>query len=547
MGNQSNTDPSTAIKPDNGQKIFQKEAIDASASLSERMVDYKVAKRIFDSLPGVLSGRTTGIEVVMQDGLLDELYESGLGVKEAYPQLGRLIDLLAHANPRQKIIEIGAGTGGASRIVMDVLLARTGTKRYRRYRYSDISSAFLANAKLKFSTCRDIDYSVLDIEKCPIQQGYQSEYDLVIASEALHATADIKATLQNARKLLRPGGKMLLIETTRPTLGHGLVLGTFSDYWIGSEEYRKESPFLDALHWQIALIETGFSGLDICLDDYPPPYTVASVMLATAVEPKTTMALSNGPSMSSEDSRVIVVNLRQQNDLAESIATQLDLKGFTTQVLSLEDSGSVKRSRIVLLLPPDGDTFIDIAENAYERIKQLIRQSSSMLWVTMGGLLNSLEPKAAIAVGLLRVLRTENPSSRFSSIDLDPSDENKEAAAKTVAQIEKRLRDPLNIDQAFAYFDGMVHLSRLQPSQALTKRSENTKPGDTNLQYRSIQGAGPVEVAFQQPGSIKSMYFQQDISFFRSLNEGWVEIESRAIGLNWKVCSWKRGSVPFSN
>lgn len=54
---------------------------------------------------------------------------------------------------------------------------------------------------------------MLDITKDPIEQGFEAKsYDLIIASNVLHATPIIHDTLVNVRKLLAPRGYLFLQE-----------------------------------------------------------------------------------------------------------------------------------------------------------------------------------------------------------------------------------------------------------------------------------------------------------------------------------------------
>lgn len=50
---------------------------------------------------------------------------------------------------------------------------------------------------------------------------------------------------------------------------------------------RIDSPLMTKPQWQQALQENGFSGIDILLDDHEDPVSMASVIIATAVEPTT--------------------------------------------------------------------------------------------------------------------------------------------------------------------------------------------------------------------------------------------------------------------
>lgn len=128
--------------------------------------------------------------------------------------------MLAHKNPNLYILEIGAGTGGLTQEVLDTLRPRNQprkhiTTRYDQYTYTDISPGFFEGAKKRFSDHSDrLISKPLDIERDPLGRGFESEkYDLVIASCVLHATANMDVTLANTRNLLKPGGKLVLVES----------------------------------------------------------------------------------------------------------------------------------------------------------------------------------------------------------------------------------------------------------------------------------------------------------------------------------------------
>jgi SAM-dependent methyltransferase len=124
-------------------------------------------------------------------------------------------------------LEIGAGTGGAT---LPLLQALTGPEGLLldRYHYTDISSGFFQQARTKFSEWDDhLDFQILDISKDPLEQGYSAaSYDLVVASNVLHATPILDTTLANIKKILKPGGRLALIEVTRVTAAVNTIFGT---------------------------------------------------------------------------------------------------------------------------------------------------------------------------------------------------------------------------------------------------------------------------------------------------------------------------------
>ena len=91
--------------------------------------------------------------------------------------------LLGHATPNMRVLEIGAGTGGTTAGVLKDLKTKSDERMYSEYSYTDISAAFFVAAKERFKEYQNIHYAVLDISKDPIDQGFEEgSYDLIIAS-----------------------------------------------------------------------------------------------------------------------------------------------------------------------------------------------------------------------------------------------------------------------------------------------------------------------------------------------------------------------------
>ncbi|KAJ4288040.1 hypothetical protein N0V90_012056 [Kalmusia sp. IMI 367209] len=134
----------------------------------------------------VLSGRTTRLEIALLDDLLADLYKSSLGVTTAYSLLQSLVDLLAHKPPRMKILEPGGGTGGATARVLEILGAGSSFERYQNFTFTDRAPTFVSAAEQIFSGNAGTKFSVLEIELDPLEQDFEGEYDLVVASQRWH-------------------------------------------------------------------------------------------------------------------------------------------------------------------------------------------------------------------------------------------------------------------------------------------------------------------------------------------------------------------------
>ena len=66
-------------------------------------------------------------------------------------------------------------------------------------------------AKKRFKDYASIEFSVLDFDKNPLEQGFEKgAYDLILVANVIYATPYLTCTLRNVRKLLHSKGRLLL-------------------------------------------------------------------------------------------------------------------------------------------------------------------------------------------------------------------------------------------------------------------------------------------------------------------------------------------------
>ncbi|PNP53578.1 hypothetical protein THARTR1_05960 [Trichoderma harzianum] len=124
------------------------------------------------------------------------------------------------------------------------------------YAYTNISVGFFAKeAEIFKAYSNKITFKVLNVEKSPSAQGYkQHSYNIIITSNILHATESLHITLVNTRKLLKPGGYLLLLEITNNNpIRTGLIWGTFAGWWLGVEDGCRWAPTISPGQWHSAL------------------------------------------------------------------------------------------------------------------------------------------------------------------------------------------------------------------------------------------------------------------------------------------------------
>ncbi|KAI0469724.1 polyketide synthase [Xylariaceae sp. FL0804] len=514
--------------------------------------DVVLAWRLFSAMDEIMHDRKSGLDVVVPDGVLASMYETGVIMTGAYPQLARLVDLLGHASPDMNILEIGAGTGAATRVVLDALLVETnGMKRYNQYMFTDISSGFFPAARGALANHSALDFSVLDIEADPYQQGFERIYDVVIASQCLHATSNIASALDNCHKLIKPGGKLIILENTRALVGHGLALGTLTGYWSGIADGRVESPFLSLEGWRISLETASFSGIDIVLDDYPAPYTTACTIVSTAKE----RYLNGSDESCNVSPRLNVVQVSGEHDLPMRFLKELQNRRVAYKIMTLQDLNTetlAPGSRFVLLVEKEG--FLAAPDDAsFNAFKHVVRSARSLVCVCSSGLMSGKSPNGAIMTGLLRTLGTENPSMKLLSIDVDPEEDlgseelwsavmEKEAALQT-----QSITSGPPVDTELAWRDGCFWTSRYVPDTALCARQILSEMPPSQIQMLPFGRQGPVRAAFETPGLLTSLYFKPDLEASCPLPNDYIQVKVAAIGLNWKDLATTSGHFETNN
>ncbi|KPA36513.1 polyketide synthase, partial [Fusarium langsethiae] len=159
----------------------------------------------------MIHGTRNAFQLMDHDGLLTEFYTNTRSFGPSLYYFQHLSSQIAHRHQNMDILEVGGGTGGATKHILDIPQLTFNT-----YTFTDISSSFLDQARQSFAKYEDrMDFRTLDIRRSPEEQGFKpNQYDLIIASNVLHATPSLHESMKNVRSLLKPGGHLIVMELT---------------------------------------------------------------------------------------------------------------------------------------------------------------------------------------------------------------------------------------------------------------------------------------------------------------------------------------------
>ncbi len=265
---------------------------EARAALRDVPALLEYVERCGSRLVEILTGAVSPLEPLFPDGSLataEALYQDW-ALSRYFSAIVRSV-VLAQAGLAAgalRIVEIGAGTGGTTAALLPVLPANR-----IEYWFTDVSNAFLARAEQKWAEYPFLRYGILDIERAPSEQGFAAHgFDVVVATNVVHATRDIMETLGRARSLLAPGGLLVLCEATTHLPWFDVTTGLIEGWQRFEEATRVDSPLLSASDWRDLLERAGFDAI-AALPEPGSPAEILGQHVLLARMPATPVAASD--------------------------------------------------------------------------------------------------------------------------------------------------------------------------------------------------------------------------------------------------------------
>ncbi len=531
-------------------------------------------------LGAVLQGKTDPLQVLFPEGSIttaEHFYQDSpsfrlynLLVQKA---VGRALAHLPEGRT-VRILEIGAGTGGMTAYVLSSLPGDC-----TEYIFSDVSKLFLGKAEQKFHDFPFVRYQLLDIESDPLQQGYEPHsFDLVLASDVLHGTKDLRHSLRNIGKLLSSKGLLIILEAEKASSVErafsDLVFGSTPGWWNFRDfDLRPDHPLLTRETWKYILQQGGF-------------VDVEHVSLSRdGEEPGQVVLLARGPHI--EEGASIIQKERALGGVA-------DINRDNDKWLIFADSGGVAE-KLGELLNSRGDASIlvtpaesfhqrdesnfEISPNSaedMERLLQCVSESAQAPWrgtihlwsldtphpgeTSVGSLQlaevlgchtvlqfiqacfkidqRQLPPKLVLVtrgaqpvgnghhvsiaqsplISLGRVINNEFPNIRCKMLDLD-SDQSPDEIPSLFAELFTE-----DAEEEIALRHGV----RLAP------RLERVAPAKVSVHQRTSMNGGtrPFRLEMPAPGVIDNLTLRETKRY--ELGPGQVEIEVLAASLNFR-------------
>ncbi|KAI0965030.1 fatty acid synthase S-acetyltransferase [Xylaria arbuscula] len=515
---------------------------------------WRLLPTVARALGSILRAETDPVKLFSADNIASDYYSD---LSRRFTEDGRFthfLDLASHENPGLKVLEVGAGTGEVTRHVLAALQgfeAATGQTRFAEYTFTDISSSEFDAPRREFPLCQNrMSFRVLDIEQDPTSQGYETaSYDLVIADRVVYATSDLRKTLRHLRSLLRPQGYFVLVEPTSPESAlTNISFGCLESWWAGSEPWRQHSPVMTEQRWNELMREIGFSGVALTVPGHQLEACHFNSMMVTKAIGTTQNSESdivNGTDITSYHNPTELVILfdpvsTTQNSLAADIANHHPTIAKMVDVAkSSQPEWTYTHNSVVISLLEVGQPWLaSLHEADFSLLKSLIQGTAQILWVT--SVLSSFEadlhadtdPHYSVATGLMRVIRSEDPTKRLVTLRIEQGD--LATMTKFVNKVLQScfLDEPASAEAEFVVQDGYLTIARtLREIHLDGERASRIRP---QLRTERWQPGPAVALEVGTPGLLDTLQFKEDPVREAPLGIDEVEITAEVWPINFR-------------
>ncbi len=321
------------IEWDNASEDLPELAAEAVRQCPSNEIELALLNRCGTNLAAVLRGEEDPLHLLFPTDSphsAEQLYHDATWARVYNTLIAEAVAQAAEHLPHGRvlrILEVGAGTGGTTAILLDRLPSRC-----TEYVFTDVSKALLQKSSERFRGHPFVRYELLDIGREPAVQGFASgQFDIMIAANVVHATPDLRKTLSHVRQLLAPHGMLLLLETTGVRRWVDLTFGLTAGWWSFSDsEIRTQYPLLDKEKWLQLLAGAGFGDVEAVGDEGRSALVFEQNLFAARAQSKPPIGVPSSPEPLADKRSGRWLILADRGDIAKQVDQQLRALGDET-------------------------------------------------------------------------------------------------------------------------------------------------------------------------------------------------------------------------
>lgn len=448
------------------------------------------------------------------------------------------IQLTAHEDPRQRVLQIGGASSDIMTHTISILNQSeesTGGTAFSEYLYTETSQAVLDVSRGEFALHdhRDrVRFGIFDMDKDITTQALeQNAYNIIIlprseAKRNIDPTI-LESSMRNFRLALKPQGYILVHGFPKLAATNG----------IGSEQNSTSQGLLTQLEWYQALASAGLSCANFTCTDPDHGEIIISRVFQEV------------PLMQARSTLVIIDDQQEcQMKIASSLMATSQLEN--AQIMTLEKLPTVaidetQGKSIIFLADLDGRHLAQMSEVLFKTVQRLIQRTTSLLWVT-SDLLHRPDgirvPFSGLKDGFLRTIRSEYPGKRVISLTLESCEATCSALEDTnhIMHVFRSAFLLAKPEMEYIIRNGTLHTGRLISEANLNKSLETIVGGGSDsivpsvVQTEPLLAGPPLKVGIGTPGSLETLKLVQDAALDHDLGPTEVEVQAETWGLSFR-------------
>ncbi|OTB08290.1 hypothetical protein M426DRAFT_52354 [Hypoxylon sp. CI-4A] len=441
-----------------------------------------------------------------------------------------VVDLIAHKKPNAKVVEALLVPNDSSSVWLEGLSSESKPRNaFGNYQLLTHDAPALIAAQTKYEAALRTAFELLDISK-PLHSELDESSknaDLVILRLPSHVEDNIKTIIENASKMLHADGHLLVLEQTSAWDTNAL------------EEASNRQ------------LTNGFIpniGKVLEADGFEVVYTLDSA------EPTSLshgyLAVRSTQSIAPATLPLDIVQFNTPGSICNAIIKKLTALGYSIQVIQSNKLLEQVREDATVLVLAELETPLlsNLAPEQWPAIQQLLQLRNKIVWVSKGSQMQVGNPDGAMIHGLCRSVRTEDPSMKIVTLDIeDPSHETSFGAIETLIKAIQSPSSMKGFEGEYVERGGILHVARILGDDKINTTEQSRIGGAPPVKVRLHEAPTTIRMVAERVGSIDSLHYIEIDSLELPLPDNKVEVELFASALNFKDVAITMGIIPENN
>ena len=458
-------------------------------------------QKICDGIRAISSDDASSWEDLLPSKIISELYDY---INPCDASL--FIQRLAHCKPNLRVLEIGSWRSSPSDRILSNLTLSDGRSLWSKYTFT--SKGFVSG-QTDQKMAPNMEHITLDTSIDPFEQGFENrQFDLIIASNAIHLNRNICESLKNIKKLLDPTGHLVLQELCPSSKWVNYVFGTHQNWWCGLADRRHDEPYIDTRRWHDELEAADFGKPDAVVLDAEEPFQLNATMI---VKPAPLPPPPKGICILSSDTV----------EDTDPILNALRSEGYDAVQCRLHDQPPPDRD-VVALLDREKPFLENLDSDRFSSLKAFLANlnGSGIFWITRLSQMHCQDPRYAQIIGMARTMRSESLID-FATCEVDDIDGCATLIPQVFAKFQSRdMNGLLKPDFEYVIHDNKVNIGRFYPF-AFSEELQFSEANDR------------VVLDLETPGRLSSLQWARKPAL-PSLQPDEVDVEIWSVGLNFR-------------